>query len=291
VKSSLKAEDGILYPLEKSFFFLPKPPTLILHEEIDYVEFERHAAGGSNMHYFDLLIRLKSEQEHLFRNIQRNEYHNLYGFISSKGLKIMNLADAQPTVGVAKVLENEDDDAVDPHLERIRNEAGGDESDEEDSDFVLDKDDGGSPTDDSGADDSDGSQSGSETEKPAKKEPKKDLPSKASTSKKKSKDADEEGPKKKQKKKKDPNAPKRALSGFMFFSQMERENLKKTNPGISFTDVGRVLGEKWKNLSAEEKEPYEAKAQADKKRYKDELSGYKNPQPMNIDSGNESDSA
>lgn len=44
----------------------------------------------------------------------------------------MNLADAQPAVGgVAKVLENDDDDAVDPHLERIRNEAGGDESDEE----------------------------------------------------------------------------------------------------------------------------------------------------------------
>ena len=49
--------------------------------QIDYVEFERHAAGGSNMHYFDLLIRLKTEQEHLFRNIQRNEYHNLFDFI------------------------------------------------------------------------------------------------------------------------------------------------------------------------------------------------------------------
>lgn len=108
VKSSLKAEDGVLYPLEKSFFFLPKPPTLILHDEvrhgcfvhvliyflkkcgdlffwnlhqIDYVEFERHTAGGSNMHYFDLLIRLKTEQEHLFRNVQRNEYHNLFDFI------------------------------------------------------------------------------------------------------------------------------------------------------------------------------------------------------------------
>lgn len=34
VKSSLKAEDGVLYPLEKSFFFLPKPPALILHEEV-----------------------------------------------------------------------------------------------------------------------------------------------------------------------------------------------------------------------------------------------------------------
>ncbi|MBA0714769.1 hypothetical protein Golax_013725, partial [Gossypium laxum] len=131
VKSSLKAEDGVLYPLEKSFFFLPKPPTLILHEEIDYVEFERHAAGGSNMHYFDLLIRLKTEQEHLFRNIQRNEYHNLFDFISSKGLKIMNLGDVRTADGVAEILQNDDDDAVDPHLERIKNEAGVDESDEE----------------------------------------------------------------------------------------------------------------------------------------------------------------
>lgn len=81
------------------------------------------------------------------------------------------------------------------------------------------------------------------------------------------------------------------MSGFMFFSKLERENLKKSNPGISFTDVGRVLGEKWKKMSVEEKEPYEAKAREDKKRYKDEISGYKNPQPMNIDSGNESDSA
>ncbi|KAK7852176.1 fact complex subunit ssrp1 [Quercus suber] len=179
VKSSLKAEDGVLYPLEKSFFFLPKPPTLILHEEIEYLEFERHAAGGSNMHYFDLLIRLKTEQEHLFRNIQRNEYHNLFDFISGKGLKIMNLGDVQTADGVARVLQDEDDDA----------------------------------------------------------------------------------------------------------------NVKKTNPGIAFTEGRRVLGDKWKKMTVEEKEPYEAKAQQDKKRYKDEISGYKNPQPMNIDSGNESDSA
>jgi structure-specific recognition protein 1 len=39
VKSSLKAEDGILYPLEKSFFFLPKPPTLITHEEVKLSSF------------------------------------------------------------------------------------------------------------------------------------------------------------------------------------------------------------------------------------------------------------
>ncbi|KAH1264874.1 FACT complex subunit SSRP1 [Glycine max] len=120
---------------------------------IDYVEFERHVAGGSNMHYFDLSIRLKSEQEHLCCNIQRNEYHNLYEFIR-RCLTYCWYKEGSLF---------EDDDVVDPHLERIKNEAGGDESDEE---------------------------------KPAKKESKKDMPSKASTSKRKSKD-DEDGKKKK----------------------------------------------------------------------------------------------
>lgn len=45
------------------------------------------------------------------------------------------------------------------------------------------------------------------------------------------------------------------------------------------------------DLTAEEKAPYEAKARADKKRYSDEISGYKNPQPGNVDSGHDSDSA
>ncbi|ERN03798.1 FACT complex subunit SSRP1 [Amborella trichopoda] len=294
VKSSLKAEDGILYPLEKSFFFLPKPPTLILHDEIECLEFERHGAGGSSIssHYFDLLVRLKNEQEHLFRNIQRNEYHNLFEFINSKGLKITNLGETQATGGVAAVLQNSDDDAVDPHLERIKNsrDGGGDEeSDEEDEDFVADKDDGGSPTDDSGEEGSDASVSGDE-EKP-KKELKKDAVPKAASVKRKQKDGDEDGSKKRKqpKKKKDPNAPKRAMSGFMFFSQSERENLKKNNPGMSFTDVGRALGDKWKKMTSEEKEPFEAMARADSKRYKEAMAGYKSA-PTNIDSGNESDS-
>ncbi|XP_024986699.1 FACT complex subunit SSRP1-like isoform X2 [Cynara cardunculus var. scolymus] len=292
VKSSLKAEDGVLYPLEKSFFFLPKPPTLVLHDEIDYVEFERHAAGGSNMHYFDLLIRLKTEQEHLFRNIQRNEYHNLFDFISSKGLKIMNLGGGvQTTDGVAAVLRDEEDDAVDPHLERIKNEAGGEESDEEDEDFVADKEDDGSPTDDSGGDDSDSASDGEKERIPKKETKKEAIASKTSSTKKRGKGGDDDSlKKKKQKKKKDPNAPKRAMSGFMFFSQLERENVKKDIPGIAFKEIGRVLGERWNKLSAEEKAPYEARAQADKKRYQSEISDYKNPQPATTNLVDESDS-
>ena len=57
---------------------------LVILVQIEYLEFERHGAAGTSSissHYFDLLIRLKSEQELQFRNIQRNEYHNLFNFI------------------------------------------------------------------------------------------------------------------------------------------------------------------------------------------------------------------
>ncbi|CAN6442322.1 unnamed protein product [Victoria cruziana] len=292
VKSSLKAEDGILYPLEKGFFFLPKPPTLILHDEIEYVEFERHGAGGTVMssHYFDLLVKLKSEQEHQFRNIQRNEYHNLFDFIRSKGLKILNLGAAQKT-GVAAVLDDDDDEAVDPHLERIKiqRDEGGEESDEEDEDFVADKDDSGSPTDDSEAEDTDASEREEDKEKTARKEAKKESVSAKSTpGKRKSRGEGDDGSKKRKqpKKKKDPNAPKRAMSAFMFFSTSERDNVKRTNPGLSFTDVGRALGEKWKKMSGQEKDRYETMARADQKRYKNEMAGYKSG-PIHVDSEDE----
>jgi structure-specific recognition protein 1 len=303
VRTSLKAEEGTLYPLEKSFFFLPKPPTLILHDEIEYLEFERHGAAGTSSissHYFDLLIRLKSEQEHQFRNIQRNEYHNLFNFISGKNLKIMNLGDAQGTSGVAAALEGSDDEgALDPHLNRIRSarESGGaglgdEESDEEDEDFVAEKDDAGSPTDESDEEDADGSEGGGsgseeeeEEERPKKKKEKReDVAPKPTPKKRKKKDDDDGedggGKKKRKKKEKDPNAPKRALSAFMRFQLGERKKMKAdpSQASQSFTEVGKSLGEKWRNMSSSEKAPYEAEAKVDQERYKKAMAGYKSGQ-------------
>lgn len=76
------------------------------------------------------------------------------------------------------------------------------------------------------------------------------------------------------KKKKDPNAPKRGLSAYMFFANEQRENVRAENPGIAFGQVGKVLGERWKALTDKQRQPYEAKAQADKKRYEDEKAAY-----------------
>jgi len=79
---------------------------------------------------------------------------------------------------------------------------------------------------------------------------------------------------KKKKALKDPNAPKRGLSAYMFFANEQRENVRAENPGIAFGQVGKVLGERWKALSQKQRDPYEAKAVADKKRYEDEKVAY-----------------
>ena len=80
--------------------------------------------------------------------------------------------------------------------------------------------------------------------------------------------------KKTTRKKKDPNAQKRSLSAYMFFANENRDIVRAENPGISFGQVGRLLGEKWKALSTEDKTPYENKAAADKKRYEKEKAEY-----------------
>ena len=80
--------------------------------------------------------------------------------------------------------------------------------------------------------------------------------------------------KKTSRRKKDPNAPKRALSAYMFFANENRDIIKAENPDVSFGQVGKLLGEKWKALSPEEREPYEAKAKADKRRYESEKELY-----------------
>lgn len=38
--------------------------------------------------------------------------------------------------------------------------------------------------------------------------------------------------------------------------------------------VGKVLGERWKALNEKQRQPYEAKAATDKKRYEDEKASY-----------------
>jgi hypothetical protein len=80
--------------------------------------------------------------------------------------------------------------------------------------------------------------------------------------------------KKTPKKKKDPNAPKRPLSAFMFYSQKQRPIVKKDNPSANFAGVAKILGEQWKALDESEKKEYDASAVADKARFEKEKAAY-----------------
>lgn len=80
------------------------------------------------------------------------------------------------------------------------------------------------------------------------------------------------------KKRKDPNAPKKALTAFMFFSNHMRDRVKEENPGISFGEVAKKIGQMFKALTEKEKVKWDEKADEDKQRYKEEMTAYKKKQ-------------
>jgi hypothetical protein len=70
--------------------------------------------------------------------------------------------------------------------------------------------------------------------------------------------------------KKERTGPKRPLTAYMYFCQDKRQEVKEANPDMNGTAVTAELGSRWKDLSDEDKAPYEAKQAADKARYENE---------------------
>lgn len=73
---------------------------------------------------------------------------------------------------------------------------------------------------------------------------------------------------------KDPNAPKRASGAYVFFTNEMRSIVMEQFPGIKFVDMGRILGERWRALTPEEKTTYEDLATQDKTRFQVEMQQY-----------------
>jgi len=76
---------------------------------------------------------------------------------------------------------------------------------------------------------------------------------------------------------KDENAPKRPKSGYMFFCEKKRLEIKASQPELKVTEVAKVLGERWKSATPETKAKYSKKSEADKVRYNAEKAEYKRP--------------
>ncbi|KAF2665969.1 hypothetical protein BT63DRAFT_45295 [Microthyrium microscopicum] len=71
----------------------------------------------------------------------------------------------------------------------------------------------------------------------------------------------------------DTNAPERPPSAYVIFSNQIREELKGQE--LSFTEIAKVVGERWQVLSPQIRETCEQQANAAKERYYTELAEYK----------------
>ena len=174
VRCSYKSDDGYLFPLERAFFYVQKPPILILFDDVSSVDFQRQSLSqySSAAKTFDLMVKTKSDTEYLFRSIQKQEWQNLFSFIQERDLRIENLKQVQQSMGGPKVsLPGVDDDGDDDDDSNEDDEDFKEsESDDDDDDDSDDSD--GDGDDDDDDDDSDDDSDDSD-EKPKKKKAKK----------------------------------------------------------------------------------------------------------------------
>ncbi|GAX14828.1 structure-specific recognition protein 1 [Fistulifera solaris] len=288
VKCAVRANEGLLYPLEKQFVFIHKPPIIIRFNEIESVEFQRYAGGQGSTRNFDLCVNLKdpeqSTKEYIFSGIDRSDYAGLYNFLNGKQIPIKNLQGSgfmeEDEVKTNRKPVYNEDEIFGPGGGGAEEEGSDDEDYDEDA--AAEDEAPGSSDDDDDSDELDDDEMGSEVDEELDSDLEEHRKAGAKTKKaaKRSRDSDddeevEEKPKKGKKVKKDPNQPKRALSAYLFYMTKNRDKLKAEKPDLSFGELGKELGARWNEMSAADKAPYEEMASKDKTRYASEMKEYK----------------
>ncbi|KAJ8262109.1 hypothetical protein GJAV_G00162330 [Gymnothorax javanicus] len=71
-------------------------------------------------------------------------------------------------------------------------------------------------------------------------------------------------------------APRAPTTGYAIFVNERKVQLKSGNPELPFTEITKMLGIQWSQLSLEEKQRYNNEAEKDKQRYIRELIAYQN---------------
>ncbi|XP_011308641.1 FACT complex subunit Ssrp1 [Fopius arisanus] len=261
---SFKAAAGYLYPLERGFIYVHKPPIHIRFDEIASVNFAR---GGGSTRSFDFEIELTSGVVHTFSSIEKEEYGKLFDFITSKKLRVKNRGKGEKVSYDNDFGDSDNEAEPDAYLARVKaeakerddvNDSEEDESTDEDfnpnqdeSDVAEEYDSNPATSEDSDEEDSDASG------RKEKKEKKKSKSAKTVS----------EKPRKPRKKKKEreEGRPKRPATAFMLWLNSAREKIKEDNPGIAVTEIAKKAGEMWKTLDG--KSEWEKKGQKLKEEY------------------------
>ncbi|XP_077588589.1 FACT complex subunit SSRP1a [Stigmatopora nigra] len=266
ITCSYKASSGLLYPLERGFIYVHKPPVHLRFEEISCVNFARGTTTTTRS--FDFEIETKQGNQYTFSSIEREEYGKLFDFVNAKKLNIKNRGFKEGMKGKIDEYSDSDQDEHDAYLERmkaegkIREEANDSDDSDSGSDHSFkpgEEDDNIAEEYDSKASASDSSDEDGDSED--------DSPKKKKVAKPKVVKEKKERKPRKEKKQKDKGGPKRPMSAYMLWLNSSREKIKSENPGISVTDISKKAGELWRGLGKDDKEEWEAKAAEAKKEY------------------------
>lgn len=268
-----KQASGFLYPLEKGFVYVHKPPMYIRFEEISCVNFARSDVSTRS---FDFEIEMKGGSVLIFNSVEKEEYNRLFDFVNNKHLRIKN-AKRLDKPSYTEDLGGSDEE-LDPYKETLKQEARdkeaaeSDDTDSEDRDYDLEEDlkkrksssegSESEPEEEYDSEIGESAESGSGDQK-RKKSPK-------AKKKKESLKVVKSG--KREKKKKDPNAPKKPQSAYFIWFGENYSNFKKE--GVSVTEAAQRAGKMWKEIDEETKKKYEEKAKEDKERYAREMKEY-----------------
>ncbi|XP_022813825.1 FACT complex subunit Ssrp1 [Spodoptera litura] len=279
IACSYKAAAGYLYPLEKGFIYVHKPPVHIRFEEIASVNFAR--GGASSTKSFDFEIELKQGSIHTFSSIEKGEYDKLFDYITSKKLHVKNTGKNDKALYDDDFGDSDTEKEPDAYLERVKAEAKERDSGDSDSDESTDEDFNPDKakesdvaeeydTNPSSSEDSDASGGGGGSDDEGKKEKKKEKkPKKAITI----SEAPRKRKEKSKKREKDVNAPKRPATAFMLWLNENRKSIVEQNPGIKVTEIAKKGGELWRDLK--DKSEWEEKASKAKEEYNIAMKKYK----------------
>ncbi|KAL8708196.1 MAG: hypothetical protein Q9220_006866 [cf. Caloplaca sp. 1 TL-2023] len=141
VKCSIKANEGHLYCLDKSFMFVPKPATYIPFDNISVIVMSRVGGAVSASRTFDITITMKNGAgENQFSNINREEQKPLEEFFQAKGLRTKNEMLDDSSALIAAALKDADMASSDEEVVAARADRGSADEDEEsiDEDFKTD---------------------------------------------------------------------------------------------------------------------------------------------------------
>ena len=275
ITCSHKAASGFLYPLERGFIFIYKPPIYIRYDEVRSVLFER--SGGSTRS-FDINVTTIHDIGHSFSSIEKGEYGRLFEFLKKKNIKV-KVSGSSKSGGL-----NFDDKETDHFLANVQAEA----MEDEDSNYSMSSDDSdfnpdqlealsakeeydSEPSTTSGEEDSsEGTEDTPEAHK--RRADRRQKRQERLDKKQKKREMSEKGEKKEKKIKKKtrlPGQPKRNMSAYFIWMNEHREKIKSQYPDMSITEIGKKAGEMWRECS--DKSEWEKKAADDKKRYDAEM--------------------